>query len=163
MKSRKGEKIMAGTFSQIYIQYVFAVKGRENLLQKPWRDEVFKYISGIISGKNQKAIIVNGVADHVHVFVGLNPSMCISDLARDIKNNSSKFINEQKFTNHKFSWQEGYGAFTYSHSQVKNVYQYIANQEEHHKNKSFQEEYIGFLEKFEVEYNEKYLFDWLSR
>ena len=88
---------MAGTFSQIYIQYVFAVKGRENLLQKPWRDEVFKYMAGIIKGKNQKPIIVNGVADHVHVFVGLKPAMSISDLVRDIKNNSSNFINEQKF------------------------------------------------------------------
>lgn len=98
---------MAGTFSQIYIQYVFAVKGRENLLQQPWRDEVFKFIAGIIKGKNQKPIIVNGVADHVHVFVGLNPSMCISDLVRDIKNNSSNFINDQQFLKGKFSWQEG--------------------------------------------------------
>lgn len=114
---------MTGTFSQIYIQYVFAIKGRENLLQKPWRDEVFKYIAGIIKGKNQKAIIVNGVADHVHVFVGLKPSMNISDLVRDIKNNSSKFINEQKFLKGKFSWQEGYVAFSYAHSQIENVYQ----------------------------------------
>lgn len=126
---------MAGTFSQIYIQYVFAVKGRENLLQKTWRDEVFKYIAGIIKEKNQKAIIVNGVADHVHVFVGLKPSMNISDLVRDIKNNSSKFINEQKFLKGKFSWQEGYGAFSYAHSQIDKVYQYILKQEEHHKKK----------------------------
>lgn len=116
---------MAGTFSQIYIQYVFAVKGRENLLQKPWRDEVFKYIAGIIKEKNQKAIIVNGVTDHVHVFVGLKPSMNISDLVRDIKNNSSKFINEQRFLKGKFSWQEGYGAFSYAHSQIESVYQYL--------------------------------------
>jgi putative transposase len=102
---------MAGTFSQIYIQYVFAVKGRDNLLQKPWRDEVFKYMAGIIKGKNQKSIIVNGVSDHVHVFVGLKPAMNISDLVRDIKNNSANFINEQKFLNGKFSWQEGYGVF----------------------------------------------------
>lgn len=153
---------MAGTFTQIYIQYVFAVKGRENLLQKPWRDEVFKYISGIIKGKNQKPIIVNGVSDHVHVFVGLNPSMNISELVRDIKNNSSNFINDQKYINGKFSWQEGYGAFSYSYSQIQNVFQYIANQEEHHKKKSFREEYIDFLQKFEVEYDEKYLFEWLE-
>ena len=94
---------MAGTFSQIYIHYVFAVKGRENLLHKPWRDEVFKYISGIIKGKNQKPIILNGVEDHVHVFVGLKPAMCISDLARDIKNNSSNFINQQRFLKGKIS------------------------------------------------------------
>lgn len=153
---------MAGTFSQIYIQYVFTVKGRENLLQKPWRDEVFKYISGIIKGKNQKPIIVNGVGDHVHVFVGLKPAMCISDLVRDIKNNSSNFINEQKFLKNKFSWQEGYGAFSYAHSQIENVYHYIANQEEHHRKKTFREEYIDLLNKFEIEYNEKYLFDWLE-
>lgn len=95
---------MAGTFSQIYIQYVFAVKGRENLLQKPWREDVFKYITGIIKGKHQKPIIVNGVADHVHAFVGIRPAMNISDLVRDIKNNSSNFINEQKFLKGKFSW-----------------------------------------------------------
>lgn len=153
---------MAGTFSQIYIQYVFAVKGRENLLQQPWRDEVFKFIAGIIKGKNQKPIIVNGVADHVHVFVGLNPSMCISDLVRDIKNNSSNFINDQQFLKGKFSGQEGYGAFSYAHSQIEQVYQYIANQEEHHKKKTFKDEYLDFLQKFEVAYNERYLFDWLD-
>lgn len=151
---------MAGTFSQIYIQYVFAVKGRQNLLQKPWCDEVFKYMSGIIKGKDHKPIIVNGIEDHVHLFVGLKPAMSISDLVRDIKNNSSNFINDQKFIKGKFSWQEGYGAFSYGHSQIDTVYQYIANQEEHHKKRTFKEEYIDLLQKFEVEYNEKYLFDW---
>jgi len=153
---------MAGTFSQIYIQYVFAVKGRENLLQKPWRDEVFKYIAGIIKEKNQKAIIVNGVTDHVHVFVGLKPSMNISDLVRDIKNNSSKFINEQRFLKGKFSWQEGYGAFSYAHSQIESVYQYILKQEEHHMKKTFKEEYLDFLQKFKIDYSEKHLFEWLD-
>ena len=153
---------MAGTFSQIYIQYVFAVKGRDNLLQRPWRDEIFRYIAGIIKSKQQKPIIVNGVSDHVHVFVGLKPSMPISDLVRDIKNNSSKFINEQKFVKGKFSWQDGYGAFSYSHSQIENVYQYILNQEEHHRKKTFKDEYIEFLQKFGIEFNEKYLFDWLD-
>lgn len=153
---------MAGTFSQIYIQYVFAVKGRQNLLHKPWRDEVFKYISGIVKGKNQKPIIVNGVADHVHCFVGLKPGMSISDLVRDIKNNSSKFINEQKYLKGKFSWQEGYGAFSYAHSQIENVYRYIENQEEHHRKVSFKEEYFDFLKKFEIEYDEKYLFEWVE-
>ena len=154
---------MAGTFSQIYIQYVFAVKGRQNLLQKPWREEVFKYMSGIIKSNNQKSIIVNGVEDHVHIFVGLSPTMNISDLVRDIKNNSSKFINERKFINSKFSWQEGYGAFSYAHSQVENVYNYILNQEEHHRKKSFKQEYLDFLKKFEIEHNEKYLFEWLDK
>ena len=153
---------MAGTFSQIYIQYVFAVKGRENLLLKPWRDEVFKYISGIINGKNQKPIIVNGLANHVHVFVGLNPSMAISDLVRDIKNNSTNFINDQRYLRNKFSWQEGYGAFSYSHSQIEDVYNYILNQENHHRKRTFCEEYLEFLKKFEIAYDEKYLFDWLD-
>lgn len=153
---------MAGTFSQIYLQYVFAVKGRANLLQKPWRDKVFKYISGVIKTKHQKPIIVNGVADHVHVFVGLSPSMKISDLVRDIKNSSSKFINEQQFLKTKFSWQEGYGVFSYAHSQIDAVYQYIAKQEEHHKKQTFREEYLEFLHKFQIQHNENYLFQWLE-
>ena len=153
---------MSGTYSQIYIQYVFTVKGKQNLLRKPWREDVFKYISGIIKEKGQKPIIVNGIEDHVHVFVGIKPSMNISDLVRDIKNNSSKFINEQKFLPVKFAWQEGYGVFSYSHSHIDNVYKYIANQEEHHKKMTFKEEYLDFLKKFQVEYNEKYLFDWIE-
>jgi REP element-mobilizing transposase RayT len=152
---------MPGSYSQIYIQYVFAVKDRENLLQKPWREEVFKYMAGIIKAKNQKPIIVNGFTDHVHVFVGLKPSMNIADLVRDIKNNSSNFINEQKWVPGKFSWQEGYGAFSYAHSQIDDVYRYIANQETHHSKRSFRDEYIDFLQKFAVDYDEKYLFDWL--
>jgi len=153
---------MAGTFSQIYIQAVFAVKGRENLLQKTWRDEVFKYMAGIIKAKNQKPIIVNGVADHVHLFIGLKPVMALSDLIREIKNNTTNFINEKKFVKGKFSWQEGYGAFSYSHSHIDNVYQYILNQEEHHKKKTFKEEYVEFLQKFEIEHDEKYLFEWME-
>lgn len=131
-------------------------------MQKPWRDEVFKYISGIIKGKNQKPIIINGVSDHVHVFVGLKPAMSVSDLVRDIKNNSSNFINEQKFIKAKFSWQEGYGAFSYGHSQIETVYNYIANQEQHHKTKTFKDEYLDFLQKFEIEYNKKFMFDWIE-
>lgn len=153
---------MANTFSQIYIQYVFAVKGRQNLLQKPWRDQVFKYMSGIIKSKGQKPIIVNGVADHVHVFVGIKPEIRISDLVRDIKNNSSNFINDQKWTVGRFSWQEGYGAFSYSNSHIERVYKYILQQEEHHRKKSFKQEYLDLLQKFEVEYDERYLFDWLD-
>ena len=150
---------MAGSYSQIYLQYVFAVKGRQNLLQKPWREEVFKYISGIIKGKNQKPIIVNGVSDHVHVFVGLKPAMPIPDLIRDIKNNSSNFINENNWVKGKFSWQEGYGVFSYSHSQIDNVYRYIANQEAHHEKKTFKDEYIDFLVKSGIDYDERYLFE----
>jgi putative transposase len=151
---------MAGTYSQIYIHVVFAVKGRHNLLQKSWREDVFKYMAGIIKGKNQKPIIVNGVSDHVHLFIGLKPSISISDLVRDVKNNTSNFINEHNFTPNKFSWQEGYGAFSYGHSQIDQVYQYILKQEEHHSKKTFKEEYLGFLQKFEIENDEKYLFEW---
>jgi putative transposase len=150
-----------GTFSQIYIQYVFAVKHRQNLLHRDWRSNVFEYMAGTIRGKKQKPIIVNGVEDHVHVFVGIKPSICMADLVRDIKNNSSKFINDQGYLGHPFSWQEGYGAFSYSHSSVENVFRYIANQEEHHRKKSFKQEYLNFLKQFEIEYDEEYLFDWI--
>ena len=151
---------MAGTFSQIYIQVVFAVKGRENLISKNWKDDLNKYVAGIIRNKEQKPIIIGGMPDHLHIFLGLRPSMAISDIVRDIKNNSSNFINEKKYVNGKFSWQEGYGAFSYSHSQIKNVYNYILNQETHHHSKSFKEEYFDFLKEFDIEFNEKYLFDW---
>lgn len=153
---------MAGTYSQIYIQIVFAVKGRENLIGKIWKDDLYRYMAGIIKNKDQKPIIVNGMPDHVHIFVGLRPSMTISDLVRDIKNNSSNFINEGRLVKGKFSWQEGYGAFSYGHSQIEHVYNYILNQEEHHKKKSFKEEYLDFLQKFDVDYTDKYLFDWIE-
>jgi putative transposase len=151
---------MAGTFSQIYIQVVFAVKGRETLLQKPWREEVFKYMAGIIKAKNQKPIVINGVSDHVHLFIGLKPAMALSDLVRDVKNNSGNFINDQKLVRGKFSWQEGFGAFSYAHSQIGQVYQYILNQESHHLKKNFKKEYMELLKKFEIDFDEKYLFDW---
>ncbi len=154
---------MAGTFSQIYIQIVFAPQGRENLIGKNWKDELHKYIAGIITNKGQKSIIINGVSDHIHILIGLKPSMAISDLVRDIKNNSSNFINEKKFVNGKFSWQEGYGAFSYAHSQIEQVYNYILHQEEHHHKKTFKEEYLDFLQKYEIEYDEKFLFEWIDR
>ena len=153
---------MSGTFSQVYVQIVFAVKGRENLIAKSWKDDLHKYIAGIIKGKEQKPIIVNGMPDHIHAFIGLKPSMSISDLVRDVKNNSSNFINQHKFVKDKFSWQEGYGVFSYSHSQISSVYDYILNQEEHHKKRTFKEEYMELLKKFEIEFNEKYLFEWID-
>ena len=153
---------MPGTFSQIYIQAVFAVKGRENLLNKAWRNEVFKYMAGVIKNKGQKSIIINGVADHVHLFIGMKPSMALSDLMRDVKNNSTNFINENKWVPGKFRWQEGYGAFSYSHSQIDRVYQYILHQEDHHKKRTFREEYLEFLDKYEILYEERFLFEWLS-
>ncbi len=112
--------------------------------------------------KTKKSIIVNGMPDHIHAFIGLKPSMAASDLVRDIKNNSSNFINDNKFIKGKFCWQEGFGIFSYSHSQIQNVYNYILNQEEHHKKKTFKIEYLEYLKHFEIEYNEKYLFDWIE-
>jgi REP element-mobilizing transposase RayT len=151
---------MPGTFSQIYIQIVFAVNGRQNLIANSWKDELHKYIAGIIKGKENKPIIVNGMPDHIHAFVGLKPAMAISDLVRDIKNNATNFVNDHRFVKGKFAWQEGYGAFSYSHSHIGRVYDYILNQEKHHQKKTFKQEYIEFLKKFEIECNEKYLFDW---
>jgi REP element-mobilizing transposase RayT len=151
---------MPGTFSQIYIQVVFAVKGRNNLIGNNWNTELHKYIAGIIKGKGQKPIIVNGMPDHIHAFIGLLPAMALSDLVRDIKNNSSNFINDHNWLKEKFAWQAGYGAFSYSHSQISSVYNYILHQEKHHKRKTFKEEYSEFLKKFEIAYDEKYLFEW---
>jgi REP element-mobilizing transposase RayT len=153
---------MAGTYSQIYIQVVFAVRGRQNILHKDWREEVFKYMSGIITNKGHKPIIINGVEDHVHVFLGLKPVMALSDLVRDVKNNSSNFINDHRWIKGRFCWQEGYGAFSYSHSQIRYVYNYILNQEEHHRKQNFKCEYMHTLNKFEIDHKEKYLFEWIE-
>jgi putative transposase len=152
---------MSGTFTQIYIQIVFAVKYRENLIHSSWKNELHRYMAGIISNKGQKPIIINSMPDHIHVFVGLKPVMNLSDLVRDIKNNSSRFINENRWVKGVFRWQEGYGAFSYGHSQINRVYQYILNQENHHRKKTFREEYMELLKKFEIPYEEKYLFDWI--
>ena len=130
-------------------------------MQKAWRDDVFKYMAGIIKKKGQKSIIINGVEDHVHLFIGLKPSIALSDLIRDVKNNTSNFINDNSYLTEKFSWQEGYGAFSYSHSHIQHVYKYIENQEEHHKKKTFRQEYTELLDKFEVPFEERFLFDWL--
>ncbi len=151
---------MPGTFSQIYIQVVFAVKGRQNLISAKWKEELNKYIAGIIKGKEQKPIIVNGMPDHIHAFIGLRPAMRVADIVRDIKSNSSNFINDKKFVQGKFCWQEGYGAFSYSHSHIGKVYDYILNQEAHHQKKTFRQEYHALLEKFEVPFDERYLFEW---
>ena len=153
---------MAGTFSQIYIQVVFAVKGRECVIHTSWEEELYKYISGIVRNKGQKMLAINGMPDHIHFIIGMKPSCCLSDLVREIKKSSNDFINEKKFSRYKFSWQEGYGAFSYSHSALDNVIQYVNNQKEHHRIISFKEEYKEFLEKFEVEFREEYLFEWFE-
>ncbi|MEP6805364.1 MAG: IS200/IS605 family transposase [Flavobacterium sp.] len=150
---------MANTYSQLYIHIVFAVKGRQNLISANYKDEIYKFITGIITNKQQKLIAINGMPDHVHILIGLKPDKSISDLVRDIKANSSKFINDKKWINGKFEWQTGFGAFSYSHSQLTNVINYIHNQEEHHKTKTFKEEYIEFLKLFNVDFKNEYLFE----
>jgi REP element-mobilizing transposase RayT len=151
-----------GVFTQLYVQLVFAVKNRDAVLHKNIRSRVFEYMSGIITGMKHKSIIVNGVSNHVHIFIGLNPIKSISDTVHDIKRNSSLFINSEKLCHGKFAWQEGYGGFTYGRSQMDNVYNYILNQEIHHKKVNFRDEYIEFLKKFEIEYDERFLFDFLD-
>ena len=153
---------MANTYSQIYIQIVFAVKGRENLIKKANREELHKFITGIVSNREQKLLAIFAMPDHVHILVGMKPNIALSDLVRDIKAGSSKFINDSKWVNGKFNWQEGYGGFSYSKSHLDNVIKYILNQEEQHKKQTFKEEYHSFLEKFEIEYDEKYLFEWIE-
>lgn len=150
---------MANTYSQIYIQIVFAVQGRQNLIRKENKEELHKYITGIIKSNKQKLLAINCMPDHTHIFVGLNPDVHISNLVRDIKANSSRFMNDKKFVKGKFLWQEGFGAFSYSHSHLDRVVKYVLNQEEHHRKKTFREEYTGLLEKFNVEYDPKYIFE----
>ena len=150
---------MAGTFSQIYIQVVFAVKGRQNLVDASFDDELYRYISGIVTNKKQKSLAVNGMPDHIHILVGLKPSMCISDLVRDIKNNSTNFINDHRWLERKFGWKDGYGAFSYSESNYGKVIDYIKNQKQHHAKRTFRDEYLSFLKKFNVPFDDKYLFE----
>jgi len=153
---------MAGTFSQIYIQIVFAVKNRNGLIHQSWEEELYKYITGIVTIKEQKMLAINGMPDHIHILIGMRPSCCLSDLVREIKKSSGNYINEKKLSKNTFEWQAGYGAFSYSHSSLDNVISYIKNQKEHHKRRSFRVEYIDFLEKFQIKHEEQFLFDWIE-
>lgn len=148
-----------GSYSQLYIQVVFSPKAKQSLLKKEFRPELFRFMGGVLSNLKHTPIIINGVEDHIHIFFGLNPNVSISDTIRDLKRASSLLINEKNWLPNRFSWQEGYGAFSYSKSHIENVKKYIANQEEHHKRKTFKEEYIEFLNKYEVEYDERFLFE----
>src|SRR5689334_1412349 len=149
---------MANTYTQIYIQIVFAVQGRQSLIRSEHNDELQKYITGIVSGQKQKLLAVNNMPDHVHLLVGLNAALSLSELVRDIKANSSRFVNEKRWVGGRFSWQEGFGAFSYSRSQIDAVIRYIQNQQRHHARHTFREEYVDLLCKFEVDYNERYIF-----
>ena len=153
---------MANTFTQIYVHIVFSVKGRQNLIQKSWKDELHKYICGIVNGKEQKVYAIGGMADHIHLLVSIKPTISISDLVRDMKANSSKWINEKQYVVGKFQWQEGFGAFSYGQSQLDIVITYINNQEQHHEQKTFKDEYMELLQRFNIIYDEKYLFEWIE-
>jgi putative transposase len=151
---------MSNTYTQIHIQFVFAVKGRRNLIDENHRIVLEKYICGIITNLKCKPVSIYCNPDHTHILIGINPTVSISDLARIVKTNSSKFINDRNWLAGKFSWQDGYGAFSYSKSQINAVAKYILNQPEHHKKKSFKEEYISILKKCNIDFDTRYLFIW---
>lgn len=149
---------MANTYTQIHIHFVFAVKFRDGIINSQWKNTLYKYITGTIHNNNHKLLAINGTSDHIHILIGLRPSQSISDLMKDVKQSSSKWINENKLVNGHFEWQEGYGAFSHSKSQINKVIDYIVNQESHHKKLTFKEEYLDFLKKFEVDYDDKFIF-----
>ena len=153
---------MANTYTQIYVQIVFAVQNRKSLISEKYRNDLEKYISGIISNNSSKLLAIYCNPDHTHILIGLNPKISISDISRDIKSSSSKWINENNWISSKFSWQNGYGAFTYSKSQIDGVVKYILNQPEHHKKTSFKDEYLRILQQLDIKYDSQYLFNWIE-
>lgn len=153
---------MANTFSQIYIQIVFAVESRQSLIKPNFKEELYKYITGIVRGQQQKLIAINGMPDHVHMLIGLRPAMALADLVRDIKSDSATFVNKRQLVHGRFNWQEGYGAFSYGHSQLDTIIRYIRNQEKHHQRHSFRNEYITFLRKFDIAFDDRYVFNFIE-
>lgn len=153
---------MANTYTQIHIQAVFAVAGRCSLIHSDWKEELFKYITGIFRNQKQKLLAIGGVEDHIHLLFGARPNIAISDLIRDVKANSSAFVNDSRFVRGRFNWQEGYGAFSYSKSQIDVVAKYVLNQEKHHARRTFKDEYVTLLDRFEIEYEDRFLFDWIE-
>jgi len=151
---------MANTYTQLYVQFVFTVKGRENLIKESFRDELEKVMCGIINNQKCKTYSNYCNPDHTHIFVSMHPTIAPSKLMKQVKSGSSNWLNDKKYICGKFSWQDGYGAFTYSKSHIDNVLKYILSQPEHHKKQSFKDEYLLFLEKFKIEYDAKYLFEW---
>ena len=149
---------MANTYTQLHIQIVFAVQNRDCIIKDDWKDQLYKYITGIIQNKGHKVIQINGLPDHVHILIGLRPTQGLSELVKIVKGESSKWINEKEFSTYKFSWQQGFGAFSYSKSQIHDVIAYIKNQEEHHRKTTFKEEYLQLLTEFEIAFEERYIF-----
>jgi putative transposase len=153
---------MANTFSQIYLQFVFAVRGRQSLIQKEHKEELHKYMTSLVRARKAKMLAVHCMPDHTHLFVGFKPSVLIADFVKEIKVQSNEFITNKKWIRGNFNWQDGYGVFSYGHSQIDSVCKYVLNQEAHHKKKTFREEYHEFLEKFAVPYEERFLFEWID-
>jgi REP element-mobilizing transposase RayT len=153
---------MANTFSQIYLQFVFAVKHRQCLISKEHKEELHKYITGLVQNRKAKMLAVHCMPDHTHLFVGFKPTILIADFVKEIKVESNEFINGKKWVKGNFSWQEGYGVFSYSHSHIDNVINYVLNQETHHQKKTFRQEYHQLLEKFQIPFEERFLFDFID-
>lgn len=153
---------MSNTYTQLYIHFVFAVKYRKAIIEETWEERLQKYITGVVQNNGHKLLAINTMPDHLHLFAGLNPKQSISDLMRLVKGDSSEFINKEGFTKRKFHWQEGYGAFSNSRSQIDGVVKYILNQKEHHANQTFREEYVNILKGYDIEYDEKCIFQDLS-
>lgn len=149
---------MANTYHQIFIQTVFPVKYRKAVIDKKWRSKLCGVIGNLINEMGCNTLIVNGCEDHIHCFFALKPNISVSEVMKSVKSKSSKWVNEQALTTNRFEWQKGFGCFSYGHSQIQRVYEYIKNQEEHHKKRSFHEEYVKLLEYFDIDYNAKYLF-----
>jgi putative transposase len=149
---------MANTYTQIHIQAVFVVQNRQCIISPLWQDQLYKYITGIVQNNKHKLLVINGMPDHIHALIGLRPSQSISDLLQDIKGSSSTWINKQGFLKTRFSWQEGYGAFSYCKSDLPKIINYILKQQEHHRKKSFYEEYMGLLKEFGITYDERFVF-----
>jgi putative transposase len=153
---------MANTYSQIYLQFVFAVKHRESLIARDHKEELHKYITGLVQNRKAKMLAVHCMPDHTHLFVGFKPTILIADFVKEIKVESNEFINNKRWVKGKFSWQEGYGVFSYSHSHIDRVIKYILNQEAHHQKNTFQQEYHELLKKFEISFEDKYLFNFMD-
>ena len=150
------------TYSNLYIQIIFAGRGRHSLIDPIWENDLYKYITGIVQKKGHKMLVINGVPDHIHFFIGMNPSCSISELVREVKKCSNEFLKQNNLANDFFSWQDGYGAFSYSESDIDKVVKYILNQKEYHKKQSFKDEFLSFLKNHNIDYDEKYLFEWIE-
>jgi putative transposase len=153
---------MPNTYSQIYLQFVFAVKYRQSLIPKEHKEEVHKYITALVQNRKAKMIAVHCMPDHAHLFVGYKPSVLISDFVKEIKVESNEFLNSKAWMKSRFNWQDGYGVFSYSHSHIDRVAKYVMNQEQHHKRKTFRKEYLAYLDSFQIPFEDKYLFEFLE-